>query len=236
MDSRILGDLPGAEDIVPDGRAEPPDPTKLVLLGTGLFAEELTDLAEEVAGVEVVAYSENLDPAKAGSSLLGRPVIWFEEIPSLGDVRAVCAITTTARERYIDAVRELGVEFGRLVHPSAVIARSTRLGDGVVIGAGAVIGARTAIGDHVTINRGALIGHHVDVGSLATIQPGAIIGGASRIGPRAYVALGAHVLDRMTVGEGALVAAGALVTRPVEAHVQVRGVPARPVDGEVTGR
>jgi sugar O-acyltransferase (sialic acid O-acetyltransferase NeuD family) len=209
---------------------------RLVLLGTGLFAEELTDLAAEVPGVEVVAYAENLDRSKAGSTLLERPVVWFEELPALGEVCAVCAITTTRRERYIDEVRSLGIGFGRLVHPSAVVARTAQLGDGVVVGAGVVIGAQTTIGDHVTINRGALIGHHVSVGPLATIQPGAIIGGASEIGPRAYVALGARVLDRMSVGEGALVAAGAVVTRSVEPHVQVRGIPARPVEGEVTGR
>jgi acetyltransferase-like isoleucine patch superfamily enzyme len=44
------------------------------------------------------------------------------------------------------------------------------------------------------------------------------------------------VLDRLTLGEGALVAAGALVTRSVDPHVQVRGIPARPVAGEFTGR
>lgn len=207
----------------------------LVLLGTGLFAEELTDLAE-VAGSDVVAYAENLDRSKVGSTLLGRPVVWFEDVPSLGDVRAVCAITTTRRELYIEAMQALGVGFSRLVHPSAVIAPTAQLGQGIVIGAGVVIGSHTVIGEHVTINRGALIGHHVNVGRLATIQPGAIVGGACQIAPRVYIALGARVLERLTLGEGALVAAGAVVTRSVEPHVQVRGIPARPVAGEVTGR
>jgi acetyltransferase-like isoleucine patch superfamily enzyme len=44
------------------------------------------------------------------------------------------------------------------------------------------------------------------------------------------------VLDRREVGEGALVGAGALVTRDVEPHVQVMGVPAREVRRDVTGR
>jgi sugar O-acyltransferase (sialic acid O-acetyltransferase NeuD family) len=203
--------------------------TRLVLLGTGLFAEELTDLVAELEDVELVAYCENLDRSRAGGELLGKPIVWVEDLPSLGEIAAVCAITTPERERYVNQVRDLGVPFGRLVHPRAVISRSATLGEGVVVGASAVIAARTTIADQVTINRGALIGHHVDVGPFATIQPGAVIGGAGTVGARAYVAMGARVLERLTIGEGALVGAGAVVTHDVEPGARVVGVPARPV-------
>jgi hypothetical protein len=152
--------------------------TRLVLLGTGLFAEELTDVVADTNGVEVVAYCENLDRSKAGQTLLGTPIVWVDDLRAMGRVEAICAITTTRREEYVEQLRALGVPFGRLVHPSAVIARSASLGDGVVVGAGVVIGAQTSVGDHVTINRGALVGHHVEIGEFATIQPGAVIGGA----------------------------------------------------------
>ena len=201
-----------------------------------MYAEELSDLIEELPDAELVACCENLDRSRAGGEVAGRPVVWVDELPRLGDVRAVCAITTTARERYVEQVRRLGVRFGTLVHPRAIVARSAQLGEGVVVGAGTVIGARTRIGDHVMINRGAVIGHHVDVGDLATLQPGVVIGGASTISARAYVALGARVLDRIAIGEGALVGAGAVVTRDVEPHTQVVGVPARVARSGVTGR
>jgi sugar O-acyltransferase (sialic acid O-acetyltransferase NeuD family) len=211
-------------------------PERVVLLGTGLYAEELTDLIAALDGVELVAYCENLDRAKAGTELCGRPIVWVDDLPSLGDVAAVCAITTTERERYVEQVRALEVRFARLVHPSAVIAPTAVLGEGAVVQPGVVIGAHTTLGAHVMVNRGALIGHHAAIGDYVTIQPGANIGGATDIGARAYIALGAMVLDRRRVGEGALVAAGALVTRDVEPHVQVMGVPAREVRRGITGR
>src|SRR5690349_14043496 len=108
-------------------------PERIVLLGTGLYAEELTDLIAGVEGLELVAYCENLDRAKAGSEMDGRPVVWVDDLPSLGDVGAVCAITTTERERYVEQVRALGVRFARVVHPSAVIAPTVVLGEGVVV-------------------------------------------------------------------------------------------------------
>src|SRR5205807_8600015 len=104
---------------------------------------------------------ENLDRSREGATVAGRPVVWIDDLPAAGDVRAVCAITTTARERYVAQVRELGVRFGTLVHPRAVVARSATLGEGVVIGAGAVIGARTRVGEHVVVNRAASVVHHV---------------------------------------------------------------------------
>lgn len=209
---------------------------RLVLLGTGLYAEELIDATRGIPGTKIVACCENIDRGKAGGELRGVPIVWVDELPSLGDFAAVCAITTTARERYVAQVAALGVHFGSLVHPRATLAPSVRIGAGVVIQAGAILGAHTTLGDHVMINRGALIGHHSSLEDYVTVQPGANIGGATRIGARAYIALGAQVLDRRVVGDGALVGAGSLVTRDVEANSQVMGVPARVTQTGVIGR
>jgi len=209
---------------------------RLVLLGTGLYAEELIDAVAAVPDAEVVACCENLDREKPGGELRGVSIVWVDDLPRLGDVEAVCAITTTERERYVAQVAALGVPFGRLVHPRATLAPSVRVGEGAVIQAGAIVGAHTTLGDHVMINRGALIGHHSTLEDYVTVQPGANIGGATRIGARAYIALGAQVLDRRVVGEGALVGAGSLVTRDVEPNTQVMGVPAKATRTGVTGR
>jgi acetyltransferase EpsM len=210
--------------------------TRLVLLGTGLYAEELIDAAAAVPDTEIVACCENLDRGKAGGELRGVPIVWVDDLPSLGDVAAVSAITTTERERYVEQVAALGIRFGRLIHPRATLAPSVRIGEGAVIQAGAIIGAHTTLGDQVMINRGALIGHHSSLGNFVTVQPGANIGGATSIGARAYIALGAQVLDHRVVGEGALVGAASLVTHDVEANTQVVGVPARVTRAGVRGR
>jgi sugar O-acyltransferase (sialic acid O-acetyltransferase NeuD family) len=209
--------------------------TRLVLLGTGLQAEELTGVADEVDGVEVAAYCENLDRSKAGGRLLGKPIVWVDDLPGLGEVQAVTAITTTRRESYVEQVGALGISFASLVHPRSVVAGTVELGRDVVVQAGAVVAGHTKVGDHVMVNRGALIGHHVSLGDYSTVQPGAIVAGGSEIGPRAYIGLGARVLERRRVGEGALVGAATLVTKDVEPHTQVVGTPAKVVKQGVTG-
>jgi sugar O-acyltransferase (sialic acid O-acetyltransferase NeuD family) len=210
--------------------------TKLVLLGTGMLAEVLAEQADDTAGLELVAFAENLDRGKVGGEIAGRPIVWVDDLPKAADVRAVCAISTTQRERYVEQVRALGIRFGQLVSPRAHISRSVQLAEGVVIQPVAGLGPFCRLGRHVMINRHVQVGHHVRFGDYSTVQLGAIVAGASRIEPRAYIALGAKVMDRLTVGEGALVGAGALVTKDVAPHTQVMGVPARPVRGGVTGR
>ena len=62
-----------------------PAKTPLVLLGTSLFAPEVTDLAEDTGRYDVRAFIENLDTARTLQPLLGRPVIWIDDAPKLAE-------------------------------------------------------------------------------------------------------------------------------------------------------
>jgi acetyltransferase EpsM len=203
----------------------------LAILGTHVFAEEVADLVDQVGEHELVAFVENWDRERVGRTLAGRPVIWVDELAEHADEwSAVCAIGSPERRDYVEQVAGLGVEFATLVHRSAVVAPSARLGAGCIVSPGVVIGAHTVIGEHVILNRGVLVGHHTRVGSCVTLSPAANIAGCAEIGDGAYVGMGATVVDRRTVGAGALVAAGAVVVRDVPDAVRVQGVPARAVE------
>jgi acetyltransferase EpsM len=203
----------------------------LAILGTGVFAEEVADLVEQIGEHELVAFVENWDRDRAGRTLAGRPVIWVDELAEhAGEWSAVCAIGSPERRHYVDHVAGLGVDFATVLHPSAVVAPSARLGAGCIVSPGVVIGAHAEIGEHVILNRGVLVGHHTRVGSCVTLSPAANVAGCVQIGDGAYLGMGATVIDRRTVGAGALVAAGAVVVRDVGAAVRVQGVPARSVE------
>ena len=203
----------------------------LAILGTHTFAEEVADLVEQIGTHELVAFVENWDRERVGRTLAGQPVIWVDELAEhAGEWSAVCAIGSPERRGYVEQVAGLGVEFATVVHPTAVVAPSARLGAGCIVSPGVVVGSHTEIGEHVILNRGVLVGHHTRVGSCVTLSPAANVAGCVRIGDGAYVGMGATVIDRRTVGPGALVAAGAVVVRDVPAEVRVQGVPARSVE------
>ncbi|HSK08716.1 MAG TPA: NeuD/PglB/VioB family sugar acetyltransferase [Vicinamibacterales bacterium] len=201
---------------------------RLLILGAGVFAEEVADLAA-TAGFEVVGFVEGRDRDRGGT-LLGRPIHWIDDLAeSARGTPAVCAVGSPARAGLIARARALGVRFATLVHPTAVLAASATIGEGSIVGAGVIAGAAVAIGQHAILNRACLIGHHVRIGDCATLCPGCNVGGLTVIGAGAFLGLGSIVIDRIVVGDGAVVGAGSVVNHNVPPGVRVAGVPARRV-------
>lgn len=201
---------------------------KLIILGPGVFGEEVKDIIDDCEGLEAVGFAENLDQDKVPGLLHGLPVLWVDDLVSLApECRAVCAIGTTRRSRFVEQVEKLGLDFTTVRHPTARVSRTSRLGEGTILSVGNIVAAHTVLGRHVIVNRGCLIGHHTEIGDYVTVSPGANIGGRVRIGDRCYIGMGATILNDITVGEGSIIGAGSVVTRDVPARVQVLGIPAR---------
>jgi len=201
----------------------------LLILGTGVFAEEVADLAQ-AAGREVTGFVEGRDLLRCAERLRGLPIYWLEDIgPLAARCEAVCAVGSAARSLFIEQARALGVSFVTLAHPAAVVFPSAAVADGVILGAAVVVGAAARIGAHAILNRGCLIGHHVVVGDYATLGPGCNVGGLASIGSGCEIGMGAVVIDRVSIGDGASVGAGSLVNRDVPVGARVVGAPARTI-------
>jgi sugar O-acyltransferase (sialic acid O-acetyltransferase NeuD family) len=209
---------------------------RLLILGTRTFAEEVADLAGAIPGMQVAGFVENMDRERCRQPLEGLPVYWIDDVASLvGSHRAVCALSTTFRSRFVEQAAGLGLAFATLMHPTAIVSARSDVGEGSILNAACVVGSHSVLGPHVIVNRGALIGHHTTIGAFSSIQPGANVAGACSIGAAVYIGMGAIVLDHITIGPHAVVGAGAVVTRDVPAHTQVVGIPARVVKENVEG-
>lgn len=209
----------------------------LVVLGTSLFAPEVTDLAEDTGRYDVTAFIENHDYERTREPFLGRPVIWVDDMSALAATHlAVCSLGTTLRQGFIEQAVGAGFQFALIQHPGARVSSTSTIGDGSVVSVGVIVAAHTRVGRHVIVNRGVLIGHHATVHDYVTLSPGANVAGAVTIGEGAYIGMGAIVLDRVTIGAHAVVGAGALVTRDVPDRVQVMGRPARVTKRGIDGR
>jgi acetyltransferase EpsM len=162
---------------------EGPGKRKLIILGTRTFAEEVADLVSNGDEYALEAFGENWERERCGHPLLGRPVIWVDDLAPLAATHhAVCAIGTPQRSRFVDQAARLGFRFAILRHPAARVSRTAGLGAGSIVSVAAAIAAHAVIGDHVIVNRGTLIGHHTRVGDVTTISPGANIAGSVEIG------------------------------------------------------
>ncbi len=204
----------------------------LIVLGAGGHAKVLVD-ALIGAGRPVFGLAD-ADPAKAGSIVLGVPVMEGDEkvlafppeavrlVNGIGSVR-VSALRRQLYERF----KSRGYFFERVSHISAVVAPGTVLGEGAQIMAGAVLQTGCRTGENVIINTHAAVDHDCIIGSHAHISPGAVLCGNVEIGQGSHIGAGATVIQGVRIGCNCMIAAGAVVVRDVPDGLAVAGLPAR---------
>ncbi|MET7255619.1 acetyltransferase [Dyadobacter fermentans] len=120
--------------------------------------------------------------------------------------------------------------FGTAIHPTAIVDRSVRLGQGVVVVHRAVIQVDCWIGNHVIVNTAAVVDHECIVGDFAHVGPGAVLCGGVRVGECTQVGAGSVVLPGVKIGRECMVGAGAVVVSDVSDYAKVAGNPARIID------
>jgi sugar O-acyltransferase (sialic acid O-acetyltransferase NeuD family) len=147
---------------------------------------------------------------------IGNDVAWIVAIGENG-----------ARCRIIEALEEEDRSAATVVHPTAFISPSARLGPWCVVGPGAVLHSHAVVERGAILNSNCVVEHHAAVRAFAHVAPGAVLGGGAAVGREALVGLGARVLPNRAVGDGATVGAGAVVIDDVPAGTTVVGVPAR---------
>ena len=106
----------------------------------------------------------------------------------------------------VDALAQ-GCTAPPVIHPSAIVSPTARIGKGVQIAAGAIIQAHSTLGDGVIVNSGAIVEHDAVVGAGSHIAPGAIVLGAAVIGAGCMIGAGAVVLPEIKIDDGTLVSA-----------------------------
>jgi UDP-perosamine 4-acetyltransferase len=136
----------------------------------------------------------------------------------------------TGRRAVLEAVRSAGLELPILIAPSAHVAASAVIGDGVQVLAHACVGVASRIGAGALINTGAIVEHDAVLGECTVVDPGAALAGRVHVGSAVEIGTGAVLLPDVNVDAGATVGAGAVVTGDVMANLTVVGVPARPVE------
>jgi UDP-perosamine 4-acetyltransferase len=134
------------------------------------------------------------------------------------------------RGKVLAAIEAAGLALPTLVHPTAFVAASARLGAGAQVMPRASLGPNARVGRGVLVNTGAILDHDVAVADASVVDPGAVLTGRVRVGTEVEIGSGAVLIPDAVVGDGATVGAGAVVVAPVEAGSTVVGVPARPLE------
>ncbi len=208
---------------------------ELVVVGAGGFGRETVEAVRALNAVgarwRLAGYLDD-DPARHGTVIDGVAVLGgTEELGNMPDVSVVVAVgrpdNYLSRPRIVERLGIPPERYATILHPSASVSSTSRVGPGTVLLAQTVLTAAVTVGSHVAIMPHVILTHDDVIGDFATMASGACLGGHVQVGRCAYVGAGALVRERCGIGSGALVGMGAVVTRDIPPNEVWAGIPAR---------
>ena len=207
----------------------------LVVIGAGGLGRETVEAVRAVnaAGARwrLTGYLDD-EPALHGTMIDGVPVLGG--IAELDNMPETSVVVCTGRpDNYVSRARivhMLGLppeRYATIIHPSASVSDTSRVGPGSILLAQTVLTAAVTVGSHVVIMPHVILTHDDVIGDFTTLASGVCLGGNVHVGRCAYVGAGALVREDRSVGSCALVGMGAIVTRDIPPQEVWAGVPAR---------
>lgn len=113
------------------------------------------------------------------------------------------------------------------VHPSAIVCKNAKLGEGTVIVHGAIVQACATIGRHCIVNTKASVSHDVVLHDFVHVASGATICGGSEVGECTWIGAGSVVKQGVKIGKNCMIGAGSVVVSDIPDNVVAFGNPCR---------
>jgi sugar O-acyltransferase (sialic acid O-acetyltransferase NeuD family) len=205
---------------------------RLIMVGAGALGREIinwvTDITKsgnlpKVSGFLDIRY-DALSSYSYDLEYLGK----IEEYNPTDNDRFILGIGDPSKKRrIIELLKSKNGKFITVIHPTAVIADSAFIGEGVVICPHSFISADAKIGDFVTVNGLSSIGHDVILGNFSTLSAHVDLTGWVRIGEECFFGTGAKVMPKVTIGQKSKVGAGTLIMRDVKPGSVMYTLPAK---------
>ena len=208
---------------------------KLIIIGAGNIGKIVCEYARlmkeyktewDIAGYLEFADKEvNADPAYP--AIIGT----IEDYQPKADDVFVCSYASVEdREKSVTILESMGAQFVNIIHPSANILSTNKMGVGNVIGAFTTLSVNTTIGNHCVIQDHCNIGHDCVIGDFTHLYVGNIVCGINPVGRKVTLYTGSVVYPKLKVGDNAVVGAGSVVMRAVKPDATVMGNPAKKME------
>lgn len=127
-----------------------------------------------------------------------------------------------SRKKIFNSLKESGLNIPNIIHPSASVEPSVKLGEGNQIMQGAIVGSNVKIGNNCIINSGSIISHDSIIGDNVHIAPGAIIAGGVTIKDNGLIGMGATIFLGLTIGKNVVIQNGVHIFTDIEDQSHIK--------------
>lgn len=195
---------------------------EVIIIGSGGHGAELDDYINynnNIRGVEEIKIVGYLDDNPDNYSR------YQFSAPLLGGVKNhkpgkdICYIIGIAnlkyRQKFVEQYLKDGAKFLSLIHASAYISRSSKIGVGAIIGPHVNLGPNTAIGDFSVINSRSSVGHDTHIGKYNFISPNVCFSGFTTVGDSNLFGINSATIPEVQIGNNNKIMAGMIIDRNV---------------------
>ena len=208
-----------------------PDSNPVIIIGAGDHAKVLLDILLDQNENVIGLTDKNISKGTCiyGVSVIGddSEILKYktDEIELINGIGSVG--NTSLRRKVFVSLKEKGYVFKSVIHPSVIISKRAKIGEGTQLLAGSVVNTESEIGDNTIINTKASIDHGCVIGKHCHIAPGCSFSGCVRIGDCTHIGTGTSIIQGINIGKNVLIGAGSVVINDVSDNEKAFGVPAR---------
>ncbi len=142
--------------------------------------------------------------------------------------RFIIAVGNIAiKKKAVSQLKNMGAKFLTLIHPTAIVSDTAKLGEGAVICPFATVSDSVVLDDFAMLNFYASCGHDARVGKYCILSPYATLNGFAVIEDEVFLGTHAAVALYKKVGCGSKISANSVAMDDVPAHSLVYGVPGK---------
>jgi len=213
--------------------------SKLIIIGTGPFAEIAKIYFEEYTNFIVEGFACHLEYKKS-DEVFDCPLYDVNKLKYLFDpnefhifVAIGMREMNKVRQKIYEDLRKQKFQFATFIHPDVKIWKSNNIGQNVFIFEKNTIQPFVTISDNTILWSGNHIGHHSKIGSHCFLTSHVVVSGLCSVGDNVFIGVNAALHDNITVGNNCFIGPGSIVSRSTKDCEAYIHEPTRKIPGGI---